>query len=197
MDDEIKSAREIAREKIDGLGEVTEEERLRWKYNPEGATLANKYLNTGCDLTEEIKRYEEKAKKYLNEGVESVLLASIGLPQNEQSESRNKRAMDSLKDIKVNKAAVEDALNNIRNIFDHYNGQGRQQREQTYESLKAEFKVKLQQAVEQQLGSTAGLEINVENLPQFQEEWRQTSAQMDMQYIGLLEEYKKEIKGIK
>ena len=197
MPDEIKSAREIAREKIDGLGEVTEEERLRWKYVPEGEMLANKYLNKGCDLTEEFKRYEEKAGVYIKEGVESVLLASIGLPQNEQSESRNKRAMDGLKIIKVDKAAVEDVLDNIRNIFDHYTGQGKQQREQTYESLKAEFKVKLQQAVEQQLGSVAGLEINVENLPQFQEEWRRTSAQMEMQYISLLEEYKKKLKAIK
>jgi hypothetical protein len=197
MDDEIKSAREIAREKIDGLGEVTEEERLRWKYVPEGETLANKYINKAIDLTEELKRYEEKAKTYVKEGAESVLLASIGLPQNEQSEKRNKRAMDGLKDIKNDKAAVEDALSNIRNIFDHYTGQGKQQREQAYESLKAEYKIKLQQAVEQQLGSVAGLEINVENLSQFQEEWRQTSAQMDMQYINLLEEYKREIKAIK
>jgi len=197
MPDEIKSAREIAREKIDGLGEVTEEERLRWKYIPEGETLANRYLNKGCNLTEEIKKHDEKAGVYIKEGVESVLLASIGLPQNEQSESRNKRAMDGLKIIKVDKAAVEDVLDNIRNIFDHYTGQGKQQREQTYESLKAEFKVKLQQAVEQQLGSVAGLEINVENLPQFQEEWRRTSAQMEMQYISLLEEYKKKLKAIK
>jgi hypothetical protein len=197
MDDEIKSAREIAREKIDGLGEVTEEERLRWKYVPEGEMLANKYINKAIDLTEELKRYEEKAKIYLKEGAESVLLASIGLPQNEQSEERNKRAMDGLKDIKSDKAAVDDALSNIRNIFDHYTGRGQQQREQAYESLKAEYKIKLQQAVEQQLGSVAGLEINVENLSQFQEEWRQTSAQMDMQYINLLDEYKKEIKAIK
>ena len=197
MADDIKSAREIAREKIAALGEVTEEERLRWKYVPEGEMLANKYLNKGCDLTEEIERYDKKAKEYLKEGVESVLLAGIGLPQNEQSESKNKRAMDGLKDIKIDKAAVEEVLNNIRNIFDHYTGQGKQQREQTYESLKAEFKVKLQQAVEQQLGSVAGLEINVENLPQFKEEWRQASAQMDMQYISLLEEYKKELKAIK
>ena len=197
MADEIRSAREIAREKIAGLGEVTEEERLRWKYVPEGEVLANKCLDKGCDLTDELKRYEEKAKTYLKEGAESILLASIGLPQNGQSKSRNKRAMDGLKSIKNDKAAVEEVLNNIRHIFDHYTGQGEQQREQTYESLKAEFKVKLQQAVEQQLGSVAGLEINVENLPQFKEEWRRASAQMDMQYISLLEEYKKELKAIK
>ena len=196
MPDEIKSAREIAREKIDGLGEVTEEERLRWKYIPEGETLANRYLNKGCNLTEEIKKHDEKAGVYIKEGVESVLLASIGLPQNEQSESRNKRAMDGLKIIKVDKAAVEDVLDNIRNIFDHYTGQGKQQREQTYESLKAEFKNKLDQAIEQQLGAVAGLEGNVESLPQFQEEWRRTLVMLDSEYTNILDGYKQELKAI-
>jgi len=42
--DEIKSAREIATEKVDKLGEVTDEERLRWKYTPEGEKLAARYL---------------------------------------------------------------------------------------------------------------------------------------------------------
>ena len=33
---DIKSAFELAMEKIEKIGEVTEEERLRWKYVPEG-----------------------------------------------------------------------------------------------------------------------------------------------------------------
>ena len=32
---DIKSAREIAMEKIEKLGEPTEEERLQWRYIPE------------------------------------------------------------------------------------------------------------------------------------------------------------------
>ena len=32
---DIKSAREIAMEKIEKLGEATEEERLKWKYVPD------------------------------------------------------------------------------------------------------------------------------------------------------------------
>ena len=40
---EIKSAAEIAREKIEKLGEATDEERLTWKYGPEGDKLAARY----------------------------------------------------------------------------------------------------------------------------------------------------------
>ena len=38
--DGIKSAREIAEEKVAEMGAPTEEERLRWKYVPEGEVLA-------------------------------------------------------------------------------------------------------------------------------------------------------------
>lgn len=44
MDDEIKSAREIAMAKLAALGEATEEERLAWKYRPEGEKLAARYI---------------------------------------------------------------------------------------------------------------------------------------------------------
>jgi hypothetical protein len=42
--DDIKSAREIAMEKVEKLSEATDEERLEWKYVPEGEKLAAKYL---------------------------------------------------------------------------------------------------------------------------------------------------------
>jgi len=196
MAEEIKSAREIALAKTAKLGEATEEERLRWKYIPEGERLASKCLDEGRDLTVELSRYEEKAKNYLFEGAESVLLVNISLPKSELAKSKNERAMAGLMSLKNDKAAVEAVFGEMRHIFDHYTEQGKQQREQTYESLKAEFKVKLKQAVEQQLGSMASLEVNVESLPQFKEEWRRTLAQLDSQYINLLEEYKQELKGI-
>lgn len=198
MSDEIRSADDIVREKIEKLGEITEEERLRWKYIPDGESLASRYINNkNCDLATEIKKYNKEAMIYLKEGVESVLLAGIGLPQNEQSQNRNQRAMDGLNIIKDDRASLEEVFERIKTIFDHYTEQGRQQREQSYETMKAEYKAKLQQVLEQQYGSTAGLDINVENLPQFKEEWRQVSAQMDIQYINLLEEYKKDIRAIK
>ncbi len=51
MSEEIKSAREIALEKVARLGQATEEESLRWRYVPEGETLAAKYLKKPCVTT--------------------------------------------------------------------------------------------------------------------------------------------------
>jgi hypothetical protein len=196
MADEIKSAREIALAKTNKLGEATEEERLRWKYIPEGEKLANKCLNKEYDLKAELSRYKEKEKKYIIKGAEPILLASIGLPKSELAKSRNERAMAGLKSIKSDRSSVEAVFGKIKYIFDHYADQGKQQREQAYESLKAEFKNKLDQAIEQQLGVVAGLEVNVESLPQFQEEWRRTLVMLDSEYTNILDGYKQELKAI-
>ena len=104
--------------------------------------------------------------------------------------------MDGLKTVIGDTVAVENAFSKIRRIFDHYIEQGDQQRKQAYESLKTEFEARIQQAVQQQLGSSAGIRIDVERQPQFQEEWRKLEAQLNSQYLKLLDEYKQELLDI-
>ncbi len=190
---EIKSAREIAMEKVEKLGEVTDEERLKWKYVPEGEKLAARYIKIGCNLVDELSQYEEKVKGYIIEGAGDVLIRNIALPKNDLAKRNNKRAMEGLKVIKSNKVDVENVYSNIRRLFNHYFEQGEQQRKQAYDSLKIEFEAKIQQAVQQQLGSLVGMRVDVEKQPQFQEEWRKIQAQLDSQYLKLLDEYKQEL----
>jgi len=193
---EIKSALEIAREKVEKLGGVTEEERLKWKYVPEGEKLAAKYIKQNLNLLAELSKYEENAKKYVIEGANDILTRNIDLPRNDFARRNSKRAMDGLKTLKSDKVSVENVYSQIRRVFDHYVEQGEQQRKQTYESLKAEVEAKIQQVVKQQLGSFAGIKIDVESQPQFQEEWRKIQAQLDSQYVKLLDEYKRELSAI-
>ena len=193
---DIKSAREIAMEKVEKLGKATDEERLGWKYIPEGEKLASRYLKEGCNLIAELGNYEEKAKKYVVKGAVDILIRDINLPKGDLIRKNNKQAMDGLKDLKQDKASVENVYSKIRHVFSHYLEQGEQQRKQAYETLKTEFEAKVQQAVQQQLGSLTGVRIDVERQPQFQEEWRRVLAQLDSQYHNLLNEYKKELLDI-
>ncbi len=193
MGEEIKSALEIAMEKVEKLGEVTEDERLRWKYVPEGEKLAVRYLKQNLNLIAELGKYEEIGKKYVIVGAGDILIKNINLPNNDSARKNNRKAMDGLKILKSEKVAVENVYSRIRRIFDHYAEQGEQQRKQAYESLKAEFEVKIQQAVTQQLGAFGGIKIDVESQPQFQEEWRKLQAQLNSQYIKLLDEFKQEL----
>ena len=196
MDDIIKSAAEIAMEKVEKLGEATEEERLKWKYVPEGEKLAARYFKEGCNLAVELSRYEENVKKYIVEGAGDILIRNITLPNDDLAEKHNKKVMEGLKNLKSDKVRVENIYSNMRRLFNHYIETGKQQKRQAYESLKAEFETKLQQAVQQQLGPTPGIKIDVERQPQFQEEWRKIQAQLDSQYLKLLDEYKQELLAI-
>jgi len=193
---DIKSAREIAMEKVAELGEVTEEERLRWKYVPEGEKLAARYMKQNINLATEMGKYDEKVASYIKEGASEILIRNINLPQNDSIRKNNKKAMEGLKTLKKDKIGVENIFSRIRNILTHYAEQGEQQRRQAYEQLKSDFSAKVQQAMQQQLGTTAGLKIDIERQPQFQEEWRKLLAQLDSQYINLLNEYKQELSAI-
>ena len=193
---DIKSALEIAMEKVEKLGEVTDEERLRWKYVPEGEKLAAKYIAEDVHLVSELGRYEEKAKQYVIKGAGEILARNINLPRNDQAKRNNKRAMEGIKTLKSNKVDVENVYTKIRRIFSHYAEQGEQQRKQAYESLKTQFEAKVQQAMQQQMDLPAGVKIDVERQPQFQEEWRRIQSQLDSQYLGLLDEYKQELLNI-
>src|SRR3989304_8608301 len=188
---EIKSAAEIAREKLEKIGEPTEQERLKWKYAPEGEKLAALYLKEDTNLVNEVKKYDDKAKKIVIGSVNDILLRNISLPRSEAARRTNKKSMDGIKALKNDKVAVENVFSKMRHALDHYVQEGAKQKKQAYESLKAEFDAKIQAAVRQQTGVSARVKIDVEKQPQFLEEWQRLQAQMEAQYLTLLDEYKK------
>ena len=190
---EIKSAAEIAKEKLAKIGEPTEEERLKWKYAPEGEKLAAIYLKEDTNLVNEVKKYDDKAKKFVVFSVNDILLRNISLLRNEAARRTNKKVMDGLKAMKNDKVAVENVFSKMRHVLDHYTQEGTKQKKQAYESLKAEFEAKIQQAIRQKTGVNARVNIDVEKQPQFLEEWQRLQAQMETQYLKLLDEYKQEL----
>jgi hypothetical protein len=195
--DDIKSAREIAMEKVEKLGEATEEERLKWKYVPQGEELAVRYLKENLNLVVELGQYEGDVRKYIIEGTAEVLTRNISLPRNDIAKKNNRRVMDGLKLLKSDKVSVENVYSKIRYLFNHYAEQGEQQRQKAYQSLRTEMEAKIQQALQQQLGTLMGVKIDVERQPQFQQEWRKIQTQLDSQYLTHLNEYKRELLNIK
>jgi hypothetical protein len=196
MADDMKSAYDRAMERIKSLEEPSKEEVLTWKYVPEGQKLAVRFLKEEFNLASEMGKFKDEERRYVAKGAEDVLLRNIVLPVHDIAKKNNKKAMDAIKAIKKDKTAVENVFTKIRRVFDHYGNEGEQQRKQAYEMLKQDFQVKLQQAMRQQ-GIPANTRINVESQPQFQEEWHVTLSQMDAQYNQLLDEYKREIAGLK
>ncbi len=191
---DIKSAYEIAMEKAEKIPKATDEELLKWKYIPEGEKLAARYLKQEADLVVELGRFEPKIADLVRSGIITTLARNINLPRTDLIKKTNKRAMDGIKAIKQDRVATENIFSQIRRLFSHYSEQGEQQRRQAYQQVKTSFEAKLQQALQQQMGSSvAGIKIDVEKQPQFQEEWHKLLNQLDAQYIKLLEEYKHEL----
>ncbi len=194
---DIKSAREIAMEKIAKIGEPTEQERMEWKYLPEGEKLAARYLRQDAQLAPEIAGFDKPGQPYVIRGVTDVLIKNITLPANEAAQKTNKLAMEGIKAIKTDKSRVEAVLGQMRNIFTHYTGQGEQQRKQAYAALKQDFGAKVEQALRQQMGAqAANMRIDIEKQPQFLEEWRKIKVQLDSQYIQVLDELKQALASL-
>jgi len=193
---DIKSAREIAEEKLAKLGDATPEERLRWKLTPKGTELATRYLKNEGNLVAELGPYSEEERGYVVAATTTVLARNIELPRNESVRQTNKRMMDGIKLIKQDKAAIENVFSRMRQIFTHYNEQGEQQRQQAYNELKSQFEQKVQRAVQQQMGSATTMRVNVERQPQFQEEWRRVCGQLEASYRQYLDEFRRELVAI-
>jgi hypothetical protein len=194
--DEMKSAFERAMERAESLGKASEEDLRRWKYLPEGEKLAAKYLINECDLVVEIGRYDDDARQLVSEGAQGILVKNIVLPRNELAKKATKKAMEAIKELKRDKVSLENVYTKLRRIFNHYEQEGEQQRRQAYEAVKANVEAKMRQALQQQLGASAPARIDVESQPQFQQELRQALAQLESQYLTLLDEYRQEILGI-
>lgn len=194
---DIKSAWEIAQAKLENIGEATIEERLRWKYRPEGERLAAQFMKDDINLATEINKLtEDAAKKYVREGAEGVLIRNINLPTNEFVQKTNRRIMDALKNLKTDKPAVEGVYNQIRKIFQHYTTTGEEQRKQAYQQLKADFTNRLRQAMSKQ-GIDPDIRMDIERQPEFQVEWRKVAGRLEEQYVKYLDEFKKELQAIK
>jgi len=194
---EIKTAAEIAREKLEKIGEPTEEERLKWKYGPEGEKLAALYLRENINLENEIGKFDAKARQIIVDGINDILLRNITLPRNETAQKINIKSIGGLKALKKDKPALEDVFTKIQQVLDHYVQEGAKQKKEAYAALKAEYEDKIQEAVRKQTGVNARMNIDVEKQPQFQEDWQQLQAQMEAQYTRALDEYKKELAAIK
>ena len=192
---EMKSAWEKAMEKVEKLGKLSEEELKQLEYQPVGSKLAAKYLQeTNYSLDTELVKYKGTGvRSYVLQGAQEILLRNIFLPKNEHDKQTASRAMTGLKLLKENKKLLDTTIDRITNLLNYYV----QTRQQTYQDFKKGFGDKLQaanKAMQQQVG--AKTRVEPEQHPQFLEEWRKISSQLDAQYEKVLEEHKQQIMKI-
>lgn len=185
---EMKSAWEKALEKAEKLGGLSEEEIKQFEYVPVGNRLASRYLcEAEFNLDAELTKYRGTGvRKYVVQGAEEILVRNIMLPQNDRDRQAAARAMAGLRLLKENKSQLELVLDRITNLINYYE----QARQQTYLQFKKDFEAKLQQANRVARQQGARVYTEPESHPQFLDQWRQISSQLNAQYEKALEEHR-------
>jgi hypothetical protein len=184
---EIKSALEMALERAERFGRASKEEMAEARYREQGQRLGVAFLKKEGDLEKELQAAPPEALPALRAGVKEVLLRNVALPRNGEPEPRLAQALEGLllaadnpKAMARFKSEVEQLMNNFLQV-----------RNSAFQQLKARFSASLgdyARALELQLRQKVRLEV--EHLPQFQDEWRKFMGQLQEQFEPLLEELK-------
>ena len=192
---EMKSAWQIAMEKADKLGKVSQDELNSIKYVPEGNKIASQFLqDEHTDLAAELAKYtSDESVKFVKKGVEEILLRNIGLPRNDEETRRTNRSMSGLRLLKENKKQLDSIFGLINNLVSQY----KMALQQTYNEFKKNAEMTIQQSsrgMRPQRGDQMPMEQKLQL--QLQEEWRQIQSELDAQYTKALEEHKEKIRQI-
>jgi len=187
---EIKSALELALEKAERYGKASREEMAAAQYQEQGRQLAVSFLKGEGDLEAEYKQLAPEAQAAAGVAIKEVFLRNIGLPRNGEADGRLERAMAGLLLVagsKNNMARLTAELQQLLQQFLQFRNNAMQQ-------LKARFAQSLpqmQRAMEAKTGQRVQLEA--EQIPQFQEEWRRFHGQLQDQFEPMLEQLKERI----
>ncbi len=184
---EIKSTLELALEKAERYGRATPEEMRREKYQEKGRQLGVNFLAGEGDLAVEISNLPDEAQAAVRLAVKEVLLRNITLPKDGQLEDRLTRALEGLLLVASNQKAMARLKTEVEQIIQNY----LMARNSALQQLKNSFAHSLNnvaRALEAQYRQK--VRVEVEQLPQFQEEWRKFQGGLLDQFEPILEDRK-------
>ena len=190
----MKSAFERAMERAMQLEEPDEEQRLEWEFAPKGRRLAGSYLKgQGAPFTT-IEQEQPHRRPYLVKGMMEALVSNLQLPKNDAANYTNTKVIEGIQRLLAGNTGVKELLERVKYVTEQYRQFGIPQREQTYAQLKAQFEAQVMASMGRQAGQPAGgMQVNVETMPEFQQQWLSISSQMDSQYEQHLEDFRKQL----
>ena len=193
----MKSAFERAMERAMELEEPDEKQKLEWELAPKGRRLAGSFLKgQGAPFTT-IENESPDRRVYLVKGMMEALVSNLQLPKNDAANYTNAKVMEGIQRLLTGKPGVKELLERVKYVTDQYRQFGIPQREQAYAQLKAQFEAQVMGAMSRQMGQQAqGMQVNVETMPEFQQQWLSVSSQMDAQYEQHLDDFRKQLMGM-
>ena len=189
---EIKSALELALEKAERYGKASREEMAASQYREQGLQLAVRYLKGEGDLGADLQGLPAEVQPGARAAVKEVLLRNIGLPKNGEADERMARALAGMLLVASNPKAMSRLIAELEQVLNNF----LTVRNNAYQQLKARFGAgigNMQLALEAQLRQKVRLEV--EQLPQFQEEWRRFQSQLQDQFEPMLSQLKAQMQN--
>ncbi len=192
---EIRSALEIALEKAEKLGKASKEELKKEEAISKGRRIAASFLDDPDkkSLKELMTDVDPSMLNSVIEGAMDTLLRNIVLPKEESQMERAQKALSGVMDLKGSVAAQ------VVNAISQLLGQFKTTYNQYKEQLKAQMQAQLgnlKQAVAEQYGMAVAQALDVEALPEFQQEWSRLSGQIIEQFNKELERLKNYIQNL-
>jgi hypothetical protein len=188
---EIKSALELALEKAEQYGRATKEDLLQDKYKEQGRQWAVQYLKEEeIDLEKELAVLSPEAQPLARVAMKEVFLRNITFPKEETIDSRLNKALEGIMVVATNKKA----MGRIKQEIDQLLQQFLMARNTALQQMKNSFMQTLgnyTRALEAQLKTK--VRLDVENLPEFQQEWRKFEGNLLDQFEPVLEDRKQQM----
>ena len=182
----------MALEKAERYGKASREEMAASQYREQGLQLAVRYLKGEGDLGADLQGLPAEVQPGDRAAVKEVLLRNIGLPKNGEADERMAGALAGLLLVAGNQKAMSRLMAEMEQLLQNF----LQVRNNAYQQLKARFGAgigNMQRALEAQLRQKVRLEV--EQLPQFQEEWRRFQSQLQDQFEPMLSQLKAQMQN--
>jgi len=179
----MKTALEIALEKMNAMdlpeANIARDE-LVMRGRRMGAALLRGDKGTLDTETKELSAADRAA---VSEGAEATLLANVVLPDRPAARDDNRRALELLAGVKGNAPLALELCGQIDQLMETYT----REREQGIVELRRQFEQKLRQERKQaRTAAGAPVELEPEQLPEFQRHILQFIAQLDADYTAML-----------
>ncbi len=180
---EIKSALELALEKAEHYGKASAEEMAAAQYQDQGRQLAVQFFKGEGDLAADLKQIPAQGQAAAKQAIKEVFLRNIGLPRENALDPRQAQALAGLVLVADNPNNMARLQTELEQLLQQYI----QVRSNALQQLKGRFAPgagQMQRNMEAQYGQK--VRLDVENLPQFQEEWRRFLGQLQDQIEPML-----------
>ena len=189
----MKSAYEKAMERVEKMERPDENQRLEWKLLPEGRKLGATFLKKQGAPFSTIEVASTEHRPYLKKGMAEVLVSNIQLPKNEVAKDDLDHVVAGLERLMGSKSEAKELLKRVRYVSDQYWQHGIPQRKLAYAEIKLQMEQQVAMAMSRQGGAASDVQINVETMPEFQQEWLRIAGQIDQQYEQHMEEFRTQV----